>query len=101
MKIYVCLAAIAIAFAISAGAAASTHTIIVENPGGVRISGISVIGAKVIGFEPTEAKQFPLTVELPDDGVCNPIVRVRFRDGTKIDGRVSMCQNGGFTITDD
>lgn len=80
--------------------AASTHTITIENPSGDRVRFFSVTNAKVIGFKATNATKFDVTVELPDTGVCNPYVRVTMGNGERIEGRVAICRNQGFTIRD-
>jgi len=89
-----------LAAAVSSPALASTHTIKITNPDGDRISRFSVMHAKVIGFKPTNAKEFEVTVELPEGSYCNPIVRVTLGNSGRVEGRIAICQNQGFSLVD-
>jgi hypothetical protein len=84
--------------AISTPAFAATHTITIKNPDGDRIVRFSAMHAKVIGFKPTNATEFDVTIDLPDDGICNPIVRVTMGTGERVESRIAICQDQGFTL---
>lgn len=79
---------------------ATMHTITIKNPQGDRISRFSVMHSKVMNFQPTSATEFDVTIDLPDEAFCNPIVRVTMSDGERIETRISICQKQGFTIRD-
>jgi hypothetical protein len=64
-----------------------------------RIAGVSIVGnkGKVLDFKPTDAERFELKVDLPDDSVCNPIVRFRLGNSQRVTVRVPLCE-GGETV---
>lgn len=95
-KSAVVLAAVVAALLGACPALSATYTVHVTNISDEKIIGIKVMGrgrGEVIGFRPTTDKEFRITVELPDDGVCNPVLRFNMSSFRRIEGRVPVCSD--------
>lgn len=84
---------------IAAPVSAKTYTVPVWNPFKVKILGVSVAHAKIVGFKPTKAELFDLVVDLPTGKPCSVILRIRLGpENVRIEGRTNVCTGERVTV---
>jgi hypothetical protein len=84
-------------------AEAKVYKVTIVNHLHQRIVGVSIVGSnskgKVVDFQPTSEERFELKVDLPDDSVCNPVVRFRLPSHYRATLRVPLCQGGEYVLS--